>query len=134
MSDDDGTQDGIPEHGGKKILTILLRSGPMMSTEAYLAALLGGAALDAGYGVNVFGYGEGALIAKKGQGPKRFPNIEKMFKELAVRGAKIAVCSTCSKARGVFEDDAYEGVKVGSLTNDLFGYLSQSDRVITLGR
>jgi sulfur relay (sulfurtransferase) complex TusBCD TusD component (DsrE family) len=118
----------------KGTLTILLRSGPMMSTEAYLAAVIGGAVLDAGYGVNIFGYGEGALISRKGQHPKRFPDLENMFGELVSKGAKIAVCSTCSKARGVFEDDAVDGFKVGSLTTDLFDFLSESDRVITLGR
>ncbi len=118
----------------RKTLTILLRSGPMMSTEAYLAAVIGSAALDAGYGVNIFGYGEGALIARKRQNPKRFPDTEELFGKLAKRGANIAVCSSCSKARGVFEEDVYEGAKVGSLTTDLFDYLEDSHRVITLGR
>jgi len=122
------------ETDNTKTLTILIRSGPMMSTEVYLATVIGGAALDAGYGVKVFGYGEGALISRKNQKPKRFPDIEEGFKELIARGAKVAVCGTCSKARGVFEEDAYDGAKVGSLTNDLFEFLDNSDRVITLGR
>ena len=118
----------------RKTLTILLRSGPMMSTVAYLAAVIGGAALDADYGVNIFGYGEGALIARKRQNPKRFPDTEELFGNLAKRGARIATCSSCSKARGLFEEDAFQGAKVGSLTTDLFDFLAESDRVITLGR
>lgn len=115
-------------------LTILLMSGPMKSMEPNTAIKLASAALNKGYGVNIFCFSEGILSIKKGQAPKRFLNIGNELEKLAKDGVKIAVCETCSGSRGLHSGEEIEGAKIGSLTNDLVEFLSKSDRLITLGR
>ncbi len=117
-----------------KSLTILIRSGPYMAMDANLAINLAKAALDKGYGVNIFGYGEGVLCIKNGQGPKRFPNVGKELTELTNRGAKLCVCETCSLARGLKKGEEVEGARIGSLTKDLFNFIDSSERLVTIGR
>jgi tRNA 2-thiouridine synthesizing protein D len=117
-----------------KTLTILWRSGSMMAMDANVAAKLANAALEKGYSVNMFGYGEGVTAVKKGQAPKRFPNIGSELEELAKKGVKIAICETCFMARGFDRGEEVPGVKVGSLTNDLMKFLSDSDRMVTIAR
>ncbi|XRP96217.1 DsrE/DsrF/TusD sulfur relay family protein [Methanocaldococcus sp. 16A] len=117
-----------------KTLTIILKSGSMMNMDPNFALKLAEAALKKGYNVNLFCYGEGVTVIKKGQNPKRFPNIEKICRNLMEKGLKVAACSTCANARGIYEEDAIEGCKIGSLTNDLSQFIADSDRVITLTR
>jgi tRNA 2-thiouridine synthesizing protein D len=117
-----------------KTLTILWRSGSMMAMDANVASKLARAALEKGYNVNMFGYGEGVTAVKRGQRPKRFPNIGDELQELAGKGVKIAICETCFMARGFDRGEEIPGVKVGSLTNDLLEFLSESDRMVTIAR
>jgi len=117
-----------------KTLTILIKSGPYMSMDANLAVNLAKAAVEKGYRVNIFGYGEGVFCVKANQGPKRFPNIGKELVELSKKGVNICVCETCSHARGLRKGEEIEGVKIGSLTKDLFAYIDASDRFVVIGR
>ena len=117
-----------------KTLTIIWRSGSMMSMDSNVATKLAAAALRKGYKVNMFGYGEGVTAVKKGQAPKRFPNVGNELAELASSGATISLCETCYAARGFQRGEEVEGVKIGSLTNDLFGFVSESDRLVTVAR
>jgi tRNA 2-thiouridine synthesizing protein D len=115
-------------------LTILLNSGPMMCMEPNTAVKLADAALKKGYGVNLFCYGEGVFSIKKGQAPKRFPNVGEDLTGLMDRGLNIAVCETCAHARGLHAGEEIEGMNIGSLTRDLAQYLDSTHRLITLGR
>lgn len=117
-----------------KGLTIILRSGAMSNMDPNVATRLAKAALKKGYNVHLFCYGEGITAIKAGQGPKRFPNTGKEIEELIEKGLKVAVCKTCSSARGIQEGEEIKGAKIGSLTSDLSAFLSESDRVITLAR
>lgn len=117
-----------------KTLTILWRTGSMMAMDANIAAKLARAALEKGYNVNMFGYGEGVTAVKKGQQPKRFPNIGNELEELARKGVNIAICETCYAARGFERGEEIQGVKVGSLTNDFFKFVADSDRLVTIAR
>lgn len=106
----------------------------MMAMDANIAAKLARAALEKGYKVNMFGYGEGVTAVKKGQQPKRFPNIGNELEELAKKGVNIAICETCYAARGFERGEEIPGVKVGSLTNDLFKFVVESDKLVTIAR
>lgn len=117
-----------------KTMTIIWRSGSMMSMDSNVATKLAAAALKKGYGVKMFGYGEGITAVKKGQAPKRFPNVGNELAELAKAGVEISLCETCYAARGFQRGEEIEGVKVGSLTNNLFGFVSASDRLVTIAR
>jgi len=117
-----------------KTLTILWRTGSMMAMDANVATKLAKAALDKGYNVHMFGYGEGVTAVKKGQKPKRFPNVGDELEQIAKQGGTQAVCETCFAARGFERGEEIPGAKVGSLTNDLFKFVSESDRLVTIAR
>ncbi|MEM2944229.1 MAG: DsrE family protein [Methanomassiliicoccales archaeon] len=117
-----------------KVLTIQIRSGTMMNMDANVMVKIARVAVEKGYRVNIFGYGEGIMTIKEGQDPKRFPNIGNILKDLAKKGVTIAVCETCSAARGVKRGEEIVGSKIGSLTNDLSKFVAESDRMITLAR
>jgi tRNA 2-thiouridine synthesizing protein D len=117
-----------------KTLTILWRTGSMMAMDPNVAVKLAKAALDKGYKVHLFGYGEGVTAVKKGQNPKRFPNVGRELEEIIKEGASVTICETCFGARGFERGEEIQGAKVGSLTNDLFRFVSESDRLITIAR
>ena len=117
-----------------KTLTILWRSGSMMAMDVNVAAKIARAAVEKGYKVNMFGYGEGVTAVKKGQAPKRFPNIGSELEDLAKKGVSISICETCFMARGFDRGEEVPGVKVGSLTNDLMKFISETDRLVTIAR
>ena len=115
-------------------LTIQIRSGTMMNMDVNIMVKLAEAAVEKGHKVKIFGYGEGVMVIKDGQNPKRFPNIGEISKDLVKKGVEIAVCETCCAARGVTRGEEIEGAKIGSLTNDLSVFVSKSDRMVTLAR
>lgn len=115
-------------------LTIQIRSGTMMNMDTNVAVKLAKAALDKGHQVKVFGYGEGVTLVKDGQDPKRFPNVGALTAELASRGAEVIVCNTCTTARGIKRGEEIKGTVIGSITNDLSRFVSESDRMITIAR
>ena len=117
-----------------RTMVIQIRSGTMMNMDTNIAVKLARAALDKGYGVRMFGYGEGVSLIKKGQDPKRFPNVGNETKELVEKGLEVVVCETCCKARGIARGEEIEGTKVGSLTNDLSRFVAEGDRMVTLAR
>ncbi len=115
-------------------LTIHIRSGTMMNMDTNVAVKLAAAALDKGHAVKIFGYGEGVTLIKEGQDPKRFPNVGAAISQLVARGAEVTVCSTCTTARGIKRGEEIEGTVIGSITNDLSRFVSESDRMVTLSR
>jgi sulfur relay (sulfurtransferase) complex TusBCD TusD component (DsrE family) len=115
-------------------LLIHLRSGSMMNMDSNLTVKLARAALERGYNVRIFGYGEGITAIKEGQEPKRFPNVGKELAELSEKGATIVVCETCCAARGIHRGEEIKGSKIGSLTNDLSKFVSEADRIVTIAR
>ena len=117
-----------------KTLTILWRSGSMMAMDANVASKLAAAARAKGYGVRMFGYGEGVTAVKKGQNPKRFPNVGNELEALGRDGVEQAICETCYAARGFERGEEIPTAKVGSLTNNLFKFVSESDRLVTIAR
>ncbi|HRU11912.1 MAG TPA: DsrE family protein [Methanomassiliicoccales archaeon] len=117
-----------------RTMVIQIRSGTMMNMDTNIAVKLARAALDKGYGVRMFGYGEGVSLIKKGQDPKRFPNVGNETKELVEKGLEVVVCETCCKARGIARGEEIEGTKIGSLTNDLSRFVAEGDRMVTLAR
>jgi sulfur relay (sulfurtransferase) complex TusBCD TusD component (DsrE family) len=117
-----------------KTLLIHLRSGSMMNMDPNVAVKLSRAALEKGYNVRMFGYGEGITVIKEGQDPKRFPNVGKELAELVQKGLTVVVCETCCAARGIHRGEEVKGTKIGSLTNDLSKFVSEADRMVTLAR
>ena len=117
-----------------KTLTIIWRTGSMMAMDANVAVKLATAARAKGYSVRMFGYGEGVTAVKKGQKPKRFPNVGDDLEKAGKNEVEQAVCETCFAARGFERGEEIASAKVGSLTNDLFRFASESDRLVTIAR
>lgn len=117
-----------------KTMVIQVRTGTMMNMDTNVAVKLAQAALDKGYGVRIFGYGEAVTLVKEGQDPKRFPNVGKETKELLEKGLEVVVCETCCKARGIARGEEIEGTKIGSLTNDMSRFVAEGDRMVTIAR
>jgi len=117
-----------------KTMVIQVRTGTMMNMDTNITVKLAQAALAKGYGVRIFGYGEGVTLIKKGQDPKRFPNVGNETKEMLSKGLEVVVCETCCKARGVARGEEIEGTKIGSLTNDLSRFVAEGDRMVTIAR
>lgn len=118
-----------------KTMVIHLRTGSMMNMDPNVAVKLARAALEKGYNVRMFGYGEAVTVIKEGQDPKRFPNVGKEIKELVEqKGLVVTVCETCCMARGIHRGEEIRGTKIGSLTNDLSKFISEGDRMVTIAR
>jgi tRNA 2-thiouridine synthesizing protein D len=117
-----------------KNMVIQVRTGTMMNMDTNVTVKLAQAALDKGYGVRIFGYGEAVTLIKNGQDPKRFPNVGKETKEMLAKGLEIVVCETCCKARGIHRGEEIEGTKIGSLTNDLSRFVAEGERMVTIAR
>lgn len=124
-----------------KTLTILLFKGPYASQQAEYACRIAEKAVELGYNVNLFLYGDGVHAAMKGQAPKAFLNIGEYLTKLAKKGVLIKSCERCSRARGYVEGefdaekDSYASSKVidGVKIYGLYGFiemLSKSDKVL----
>lgn len=129
---------------GKKTLAIMLFSGPYGSQAADHMCKIAQRALDKGYGVNIFLYGDGVHAQMKGQAPKVFFNVGNALSELVKQGAVVKSCVRCSQARGYVQSEfdeqndrypspkAIDEVKIYSLYG-FIDMLKKADKVITLG-
>jgi len=128
----------------KKILAMMLFSGPYGSQEADHMCRIADKALDKGYGVQIFLYGDGVHAQMEGQAPKVFFNVGEAFTKLVEKGAVIKSCVRCSQARGYIdgefdeEQDRYpssrslDAVKIYSMYG-FIDMIKKGDRVITFG-
>ncbi len=89
----------------RKTLTLLLLKGPYASQQAEYACKVAEKAIELGYNVNMFLYGDGVHAAMKGQAPKKFMNIGEYLTSLARKGVSIISCERCSRARGYVEGE-----------------------------
>jgi tRNA 2-thiouridine synthesizing protein D len=106
----------------------------MMNMDTNTAVKLAHAALEKGYHVSIFGYGEGVTLIKEGQDPKRFQNVGQEVQDLLEKGLEVVVCETCSQARGLVRGEEIKGTHIGSLTRNLSRFVVKSDRMVTIAR
>ena len=62
--------------------------------------------------------------------PQGYYNIESMLKAAIEKGAKVKACTTCLKARGMYELKMIEGVEAGGMS-DLATWVQESDKIVT---
>jgi len=83
-----------------------------------------------GEAVRVFLIGDGVACAKQGQKtPNGYYNLESMLKGITNRGSEVAVCGSCTDARGIAETELVAGAKRGSM-EQLASWTADSDRVL----
>ena len=128
----------------KKTLSLMLFSGPYGSQDADHMCRIAEEALDLGYGVQIFLYGEGVHAQMKGQEPKLFFNVGEAFERIVKKGGIIKSCVRCSKARGYVEGEFDEGsdrypstkameeVKIYSLYG-FIDMIKKGDKLLTFG-
>ncbi len=128
----------------KKTLAMMLFSGPYGSQEADHMCRIADKALEKGYGVQIFLYGDGVHAQMAGQDPKVFFNVGEAFTKLVEKGAVIKSCVRCSQARGYIEgefdeeQDRYpssrsiDAVKIYSLYG-FINMIKKGDKLITFG-
>jgi len=128
----------------KKVLSLMLFSGPYGSQDADHMCRIAEKALEKGYGVEIFLYGDGVHAQMKDQAPKMFYNVGEALVRIAEKGGVIKSCVRCSTARGYVNnefdetsdrypsDKAMDAVKIYSL----YGFISMiksSDKLLTFG-
>jgi tRNA 2-thiouridine synthesizing protein D len=128
----------------KKTLGIMLFSGPYGNQDADHMCRIAERAIEKGYGVQIFLYGEGVHAQMKDQAPKMFYDVGSTLEKLAKSGALIKSCVRCSKARGYVDgefnesQDRYpskkslEEIKIYSLYG-FIDMIKNADKIITLG-
>ena len=130
--------------GDKKVLSLMLFSSPYGTQDADHLCRIADRALEKGYGVQIFLYGDGVHAQMADQSPKVFFNVGEALTKLVDKGAVVKSCVRCSQARGYVSGDfneaedrypapkALDAVKIYSL----YGFINMikgGDRLITLG-
>lgn len=113
-------------------ILIIINDAPY-GTEAAWNALRIACALpdqDEDVTVNLFLMGDAVGNAVSGQStPDGYYNIERMLTIAIRKGARVHLCGTCMKARGIEEDDLIDGTEVGSM-DGLAEWTIDADKVI----
>jgi len=128
----------------KKILSLMLFSSPYGSQEADHMCRIADKALEKGYGVEIFLYGDGVHAQMKDQAPKMFYNVGEALERIAKKGGVIKSCVRCSTARGYVDSefdetsDRYPSLKALDVVKiySLYGFISMiksGDKLLTFG-
>ena len=128
----------------KKTLSIMLFTGPYGSQDADHMCRIAEKALDKGYGVQIFLYGDGVHAQMKGQAPKMFYNVGEALDRIAEKGGVIKSCVRCSTARGYVDSEfdesldkypskkAIDSVQIYSLYG-FINMIKKGDKLLTFG-
>lgn len=119
-----------------KQLTIVSVRGPYGDEAPFTLLRLAHAAKEKGITLNFFNYLDSTVIGNKGQVPKEYPAVEKLFADVLKKGLKnpkadAIACIKCTDSRGVTNTQT-EGVVIGGLY-DLAEWIAESDKTILLG-
>jgi uncharacterized protein involved in oxidation of intracellular sulfur len=115
-------------------ITLILQSPPYGDEKVWNALRLAKALMTVAVGmkVNIFLLGDSVTAAKKGQKPPEgYYNLGKTLRELVDQQVEVVACRTCVSTRGLTQEDLIEGVRVGSTTGDLAGWVKDSQKVLS---
>jgi tRNA 2-thiouridine synthesizing protein D len=130
-----------------KTLCINMLSGYQENEDPLFLVKLAEAALDKGYGVKIFLFGNGCNMANREKpieghlaiverlkGHMDIGKIGDKLDALAQKGAQIETCHTTEYGRGTEAEPYRESVKWGDVGVSFVGQLMTSDVLITLSR
>jgi sulfur relay (sulfurtransferase) complex TusBCD TusD component (DsrE family) len=128
----------------QKTLGIMIMSAPFGNQYADHMCRIISRALDKGYRVEIFLYGDSVHAQMNEQRPKTFYPVGSVLKELIDRGAVVYSCEICSIARGYIKGELKDGKKDYTSTKvtegvqftTIFGFaemLARADKVICFG-
>ena len=123
---------------------MMLFTGPYGHQDADHMCRIAEKALDKGYNVEIFLYGDGVHAQLKDQAPKMFFNVGEALNRLAKKGAVIKSCVRCSMARGYVDNefdesqDRYPSSKSSDAVKiySLYGFINMiknADKLLTFG-
>lgn len=129
---------------GGKTLGIMIITAPFGTQHADHFCRVTERALDLGYDVEVFLYGDAVHAQMNQQRPKTFFPVGEAVQRALKKGAKIYSCEICSIARGYISGEMKDGKKDYSSTKvmegvqftTIFGFaemLQRADRVLCFG-
>lgn len=115
----------------QKTLSILLFTTPYVFGNTGTAIKIADAALEKGYDVNIFAYGDGVHNFTGSQKARGIPNAEKEFSKLLKKGLRVKLCGTCLWFRGISDEILMEGAEPSSMSG-LCELIKKSDVFISL--
>ncbi len=115
-----------------KTLTLFLNTPPYSYENTHTALRLAHAALDKGWGVNLFASADGVYNFTRGHKAQGIPHAEKEFAALMERGLHVELCGTCLHFRGISAEHIAPGAEPSSMKR-LFGLIKNCDVFVTLG-
>lgn len=116
-----------------RTLTIFLTGTPFGSQAAHTALNLAEAALNKGYGVNLFASADGVYSATAGQKATGLPRVGERLPALIEKGLRVDLCGSCLQLRNLRGDGRVGGARPSSLKN-LFGMVAESRAFIAVGQ
>lgn len=130
--------------GGGMTLAIMLFSAPFSSQYADHMCRLAEKALEKGYKVEIFLYGDAVHAQMSDQRPKTFFPVGDAIRRLMEKGAEVYSCEICSIARGYIKGEMKDGKKDSSSTKvidgirfcSIYGFvemLGRADKVLSFG-
>lgn len=124
------SSDGKMEEMSMTCTLFILNDAPYGNVRAYNALRLAGTLVTKEeQHVRVFLLADAVTCAKTGQKvPEGYYNVQLMLRKLLHKG-ELAICGTCTDARGMAEAEILEGVKRSSL-NQLADWTIEADKVI----
>lgn len=112
-----------------KVITVVLGSGPYSFERPYTALRFVLTCAVEGVKVNLFLIEDGIYVAKKGQAPKEYANIQEWLVKALNEGVKVKLCSVCASARGLKQEEVIDGVEMATMS-DLVAWVLESDQTI----
>ncbi|MDD1773511.1 MAG: DsrE family protein [Methanomassiliicoccales archaeon] len=130
--------------GRKKTVAMMLFSAPFSSQYADHMCRLAERALEKGYNVEIFLYGDAVHAQMSEQRPKTFFPVGDAVGRLVEKGAAVYSCEICSIARGYIKGELKDGKKDYSSTKviegirfcSIYGFvemLGRADKVLSFG-
>jgi tRNA 2-thiouridine synthesizing protein D len=111
---------------------IMVRTGPYAQQNIDTALSLLSAAMDMGHQAALFLFEDGVINASSLMRPTGDRNIGERVRELAAKGAEVAICGQCANYRGLQKEHLVEGVKRAGM-GQLGQMVATCDRFFSLG-
>jgi tRNA 2-thiouridine synthesizing protein D len=130
--------------GRKKTVAMMLFSAPFSSQYADHMCHMAEKALEKGYNVEIFLYGDAVHAQMSEQRPKTFFPVGDAVRRLIEKGVAVYSCEICSIARGYIKGELKDGKKDYSSTKviegirfcSIYGFvemLGRADKVLSFG-
>jgi tRNA 2-thiouridine synthesizing protein D len=115
----------------QRTLTVVLAGTPYGGERGAHALRLAAAALERGHRVNLFATADGTYLALSGQAARGLPNAGGELERLIARGARVELCGSCLRFRGLGSERLLAGARPSSLKG-LGAMLREADAVVSL--